>query len=106
VHICIYVLTRYSVAVSIPETNTIRPKASAIHRLRWMKMLFFLSFVLLKYITNISTLKYVSYLSNTYVNTTIERQRHTRDIAHPMYEIIDKASSAGVGYGETINHSV
>ena len=29
----------------------------------------------------------------------MERQRHTKDIAHPIYEIIDNASSAGVGYG-------
>jgi len=52
------------------------------------------------YITNILTLSNVSYLNRTYDNTTIERQRHTRDIAHPIYDTIDKASSAVVGYRE------
>ena len=28
----------------------------------------------------------------------MERQRHTKDIAQPMYEIIDNASSALDGY--------
>ena len=35
----------------------------------------------------------------------MERQRHTRDIAHPIYEIIDNASSAGVGYGGKQNYT-
>ena len=28
----------------------------------------------------------------------MDRQRHTRDIAHPKYEIIDNAFSAAEGY--------
>jgi len=51
-------------------------------------------------ITNILPLNNVSYLYRTYDNITIERQRHTRDIAHPIYDTIDKASSAGVDYRE------
>jgi len=30
----------------------------------------------------------------------MERQRQTRDIAHPIYETIDNASSADVGCGK------
>jgi len=41
------------------------------------------------------------YLSKAYINAKIERDRHTRDIAHPMYEIIDNVSSAAVGYGKS-----
>ena len=34
-------------------------------------------------------LKFNSYRNITIVNKMIERQRHTREIAHPMYETID-----------------
>jgi len=33
----------------------------------------------------------------------MERQRHTREILHPMYEIIDNALSAGVDGYKVLN---
>ena len=35
----------------------------------------------------------ISYLYIVQLNTMMETQRHTNDIEHPMYEIIDNASS-------------
>jgi len=36
----------------------------------------------------------------------IARQRHTRDIAHPMNDIIDSASSSVEGYKCCLHHAV
>ena len=38
-----------------------------------------------------------SYLYIVYNKIMMETQRHTSDIEHPMYDIIDNASSAGDG---------
>ena len=37
------------------------------------------------------------YFKIVYTKNKMDRQRHTSDIEHPMYEIIDKALSAGDG---------
>ena len=43
----------------------------------------------------LKSLKYFkSYLYIAYIKNMMERQRHTSDIEHPMYEIIDNALSA------------
>ena len=100
-------LTLYLVAVSIPQTKTVRPSANAMHRLRWMKMmlffLFFASFFLYQNENESQRAVYNAYLNITYVSMTMERPRHTRDIPHPMYETIDNASSAAVGCGQQQN---
>ena len=87
-----------SAALSIPAMNTTRPNASAMHKFRWIKRwLVFFSLVL----TEQYHIKQIHYSANSLTYESqyselwyVDRQRQTKDILQPMYEITDKALSS------------